>query len=290
MKGLAILLISFVTLTGCFFPTYYPVVPGGHYFPEPHASTQAYPEPMQPGVTTRPQAEAPAAAVAPPPGGRAPAAHDETMRRLRRERDAAQKALDDYTIEYSRWSLSPGAATPHASAHRRTSMPFTSMGLTLGARALDTPIDDSEVLATIGLAVTHHFAGSQVVLDLGLGYAGFISTDELADRYLTTCEASAGLRLMSSSVDHRRPNGNTVFYIGGGALAIAIDDTFDPVIGESFSEGDSATGGYACVGVHYRDNVVGCDFEVRKVMGTSYSTFGQEKSSDGIELLLRFLF
>jgi len=281
MRRLAVLLVPLAMLTGCFFPVYYPDAPRYDYgyVASPEGSARAYFEPTEPVVVAEP----------PPPPPGAPNDDDATMVKLRRDRDAAQKALDDYAAERRRRRLVPVARPPRAAPPARVPMRgVTDLGLSLGARALDDPIDDSSVMATFVLGVSHRFAGSHAALDLGLGYAGFVETDDVADRYFSTFEASAGLRLIVASVDRGLPSGYRAFYIGGGVMTVEADDTFEPFAGESVSDTDSATGTYACAGIRFSGAGTGCcDFEVRQVDGTSYSTFGTERSSDGIEFLLR---
>ncbi|MHC4250298.1 MAG: hypothetical protein ACYS9X_14315, partial [Planctomycetota bacterium] len=107
MRGPAILLIPFAMLTGCFCPAYYPEARRYHYAPGPYPSAQVYLEPTAPVAAARPETPPPPAPAAPTMGEGAPVAYggyDATMRKLQRERDAAQKALDDYTVEYHRRS------------------------------------------------------------------------------------------------------------------------------------------------------------------------------------------
>jgi hypothetical protein len=290
MRGPAALLIPFAMLTGCFYPAYYPEAPRHGYIPGPYASTPVYLEPTEPVVTAEPETAPPPAPAAPTIGQVVPVAYDSTMRRLQRERDAAQKALDDYAAECYRRSLAREARARRVDAAVAPSMPAsTSLGVALGVRALDAPIDDSSTMATFGLGLTHCFAGSCAALDLGLGYAGFVETGETVDRRFSTFEATAGLRLMLSSIASGRPNDRASLYVGGGVMAVEVDDSFDDLEGETVSESDSATGSYACIGVRFGGTGTGCgDFEIRQVMDTSYSTYGQERSSDGVELLLRF--
>jgi len=290
MSRLAVLLGPLAMLTGCFYPVYYPDAPRYDYgyVASPDAPARAYFEPTEPVAAPEPPPPPPpaAAAVSEAP----PIENDATIVKLRRERDAAQKALDDYADECRRRRSAPVARPPRPVPNADTpARGVTDLGLSLGARALYDPIDDSSVMATFGLGVTHWFAGSSAALDLGLGYAGFVETDASADRYFSTFEGSAGLRFKIASIDNGRSRGGRAFYIGGGVMLLEADDTFEPFAGGTVSDYDSATGTYGCVGVHLGDGrgTGSCDFELRQVSGTSYSTFGTERSSDGIDFLLR---
>ena len=278
---------------GCFGPYWYPMVP-----------SNSYAVPVPGAVAPRPDVAAPV----PPAVSPDLASHEAALRELAARRDAAQKALNEYAslLEQQRRSfvrVAPAPAAMIAAAPAPAAMsaaapatarqrPLTSFGISCGLRALETPFPETEGLVTFGLTLSHRLAGTSLALDLAAADAGFILEGETTDRVFSGIETSIGLRLMSTPAAPAnawcRP---PVYYVGGGVVNLQVyDEIQDPFTAETVSEDTASSGGtYACIGVAYQSlDCASTEFELRQTMGTQFTTFGQPKSSDGLELLLRF--
>jgi hypothetical protein len=286
MNKLITFAVACAAVSGCFYPYSYFPAPGYHYVPGAGPSVQVYPPAAPPPAAVQPATPAPSSTL------ETQAAHEARLRELQAKRDEAQRALDLYAAQGYR---SPAVAMRPAYPVT-VRQPLSSLGLSIGARALNTPIDDHESLLNVGLGLSHRIAGTSVSLDFAVANAGFIEVGELTDRVFTGLEFSAGLRLTGAQPDAGRagyPYQRGAWYVGGGSVALEIIDTVEDsftgaVIAESTA---SASGSYVCAGIHYQGNSIGSsEVELRQVMGTTYSTYGSAKSSDGVELLFRLAF
>jgi len=293
-----------------------PQTPAAPAQPYAYQPAQRLPYPPPP-----PHLRSPAPA-APAPQRRGIVAHEVRLRELQQKRDQAQKELDDYlaSCERERAAAIQPAPTPRTIYGRPTPLvppvppvppvsvapavpaararrPLSGIGFTFGARSLDQEIDGVSTLGSFGLNFSHRLRDSSLVVDLSFARAGFTETDELGmmdDRVFGSFEASAGVRFMSDMsrrAGHAR--GGSAWYIGLGAMDLNIVDRYeDSVSGDTITEEiTTASGSYASAGMHFEGrHFGGGDIEVRQVMDTAFTTYGVERSADGLEVLARLAF
>jgi hypothetical protein len=167
---------------------------------------------------------------------------------------------------------------------------LTSIGVAFGGRALDYEIAGISALSNFGVHLSHRMADTSLVFDLGFAHAGFVEPEGPSDRSFSSLEGSVGLRYMGKPEEASPRSGGAAWYVGAGLMGLEVVDQYvDPWSGVVLSEETaSASGSYACAGLHFEGRSFGCgDLEIRKINDTDYSTYGVGKSSDGLEVLIR---